>query len=215
MSLIILSFIIHTELCQVKGNSLQTKDEIKLLSKKNRQIFQPVSIWWCHSKVFCLSIFYGGGKMGRIDFCEGMMGLRDYRFNFHLLVTVSCWVSSYHEVINPWWLCCSLSSSVPTAVVGKRVWEAFRPSYSLQDHKDYKREEEGKVYMHRHTSALKWKLIKVPSDVAGLERISVIVMKRGHQTPLQICWSAYEYHKPLKQMKKSISLLCFGRWGNK
>lgn len=62
----------------------------------NQSVFDGATV-----KFPVFSIFYGSRKMGRIDSCKEMMGLREYRFSSHLLALVSCWVrvSSFHEAI--------------------------------------------------------------------------------------------------------------------
>lgn len=56
----------------------------------NQSVFDGATV-----KFPVFSIFYGSRKMGRIDSCKEMMGLREYRFSSHLLALVSCWVRAH------------------------------------------------------------------------------------------------------------------------
>lgn len=87
MSLFILMFQkMPSVLCQVKGQQLaflQENDKTKFKEeiKMGRFSHQPVLAGATVN--FCVCLFYGGRKMGRIDSGKEMMDLRDWRFRCH------------------------------------------------------------------------------------------------------------------------------------
>lgn len=134
-------------LCQVKGQQLaflQENDKTKFKEeiKMGRFSHQPVLAGATVN--FCVCLFYGGRKMGRIDSGKEMMDLRDWRFRCHFLAPVSHWmrVSSFHQEIPS-----SQAFSAPTVVLSKAVWETSRSNCNLQGHKKCKQKEEG-IHVH-------------------------------------------------------------------